>query len=328
MILLVLSYQLFGRRISTYVAEIVDNFPLSPDRRIDTYDFTSTETETICLTGGRFDSLSTKEIIPNTVHYVVGLHDAELSFPTYFSILTALKSLNPTIIKLHHTENLDTSNKYVQLLVQDKRVEFVPHAASRVASEIKQSSHFAHLADLLRLKVLYAEGGIYLDADVYVLQSFDALRNSSRDVVLGYEGGNRWGLCNAVIIARPGAAFIKRWIASYADFGAGEWNTHSVILPKQMAEEHPNEVCILSPHVFFWPTWTRRHVKWMHEPLGRSEAIRAQEDLNAHGGSYFNGQLAYHAWNQLSWKPYMSKLTEKIVKQDDTRFNLMIRRFL
>jgi mannosyltransferase OCH1-like enzyme len=31
---------------------------------------------------------------------------------------------------------------------------------------MKQSNHFAHLADILRLNVLYEEGGIYLDADV------------------------------------------------------------------------------------------------------------------------------------------------------------------
>jgi hypothetical protein len=307
---------------------LVYNLPLPDNRDVDTYDFTTTEIEDLCLSGAHLNNLSTETSIPNTVHYVIGLHDAELSFLAYISILTALKSLNPATVKLHHTENLNISNKYIQLLLQDDHVELVLHGASDVTSEMKLSSHFAHLADVLRLKVLYSEGGIYLDSDVYILQSFDALRNSSRDVVLGHEGGNRGGLCNAIIIARTGAAFIDRWIASYSDFSSGEWNNHSVLLPKQMAEKHPNEVCTLSPHAFFWPTWTRRHLKWMHEPLGKEEAIRAQEILDTNKGSYFDGQLAYHSWNQLAWEPYLSKLTEEIIKRDDTRFNLIIRRFL
>ena len=326
LILFGLCYQ-FWRPLSTHVVALVENF-LPYNRGVDTYDFISTEIEDLCLSGASLDNLSTKTPIPNTVHYVVGLHDAELSFVAYLSILTALKSLNPEVVKLHHTENLNISNEYIQILLQDKRVKLVLHAASMVTSEMKLSSHFAHLADVLRLKVLYAEGGIYLDADVYILQSFDTLRNSSRDVVLGYEGGNRGGLCNAVIIARAGAAFIDRWIASYTDFSAGEWNTHSVILPKEMSEKHPNEVCTLSPQAFFWPTWTRRHLKWMHKPLSQEEAIGVQEILDTNRGSYFDGQLAYHSWNQLAWKPYLSKLTEEIIKRDDTRFNLIIRRFL
>jgi len=306
---------------------IILRFPPT-DKSIGTYDFVPTEIERLCQSGASLDGLSTKTAIPNTVYYVIGLHDAELSFAAYLSVLTALKSLDPTTVKLHHTESLNIDNKYIQLLLQDKRVQLVFHTASGIASEMKQSNHFAHQADVLRLNVLYEEGGIYLDADVYVLQSFTALRHSSRDVVLGHEGGNRAGLCNAIIMARPGATFINRWIASYAGFTEGEWNTHSVILPKKMSEEHPNEVCTLSPHTFFWPTWTRRHLKWMHEPLSKKEAIEAQEVLNTNGGSYFEGQLAYHAWNQLAWKPYLSKLTIESIKGDDTRFNLMTRRFL
>ena len=307
---------------------LFDNLPLPYNRGVDTYDFFTTEIEDLCLNGSRLNNLPTEAPIPNTVHYVIGLHDAELSFLAYLSILTASKSLNPATVKLHHTENLNITNEYIQLLVQDQRVKLVLHDANTVASEMKLSNHFAHMADVLRLKVLYSEGGIYLDSDVYILQSFDALRNSSRDVVLGYEGGNRGGLCNAVVTARTRADFINRWIDSYANFSAGEWNSHSVILPKQMAEKYPDEVCTLSPHAFFWPTWTRRHLKWMYEPLGKEEAMRAQEILDANGGSYFDGQLAYHSWNQLAWKPYLSKLTEEIIKRDDTRFNLLIRRFL
>ena len=37
------------------------------------------------------------------------------------------------------------------------------------------------------------------------------------------------GLCNAVIIARPGAEFLKRWLATYDEFSEWYWTQHSVV---------------------------------------------------------------------------------------------------
>lgn len=37
------------------------------------------------------------------------------------------------------------------------------------------------------------------------------------------------GLCNAVIIARRGAEFLKRWLDSYEDFREDRWTEHSVV---------------------------------------------------------------------------------------------------
>src|SRR5262249_14317810 len=150
-VLFALCYQLW--HLSTKRVEGV-----SDDRQVDTYDFVPTEIERLCQSGASLDGLSTKTAIPNTVHYIIGLHDAELSFAAYLSVLTALRSLDPTTVKLHHTESLNIGNKYIQSLLQDKRVQLVFHTASGIASKMKQSNHFAHLADVLRLNVLYEEG--------------------------------------------------------------------------------------------------------------------------------------------------------------------------
>jgi hypothetical protein len=50
--------------------------------------------------------------------------------------------------------------------------------------------------------------------------------------------------------------------------------------------------------------------------------------LQRNGGSLYEGQLAYHAWNQMSWGLYLSKLDDQRVMEHDTRFNLMIRKFV
>ena len=37
------------------------------------------------------------------------------------------------------------------------------------------------------------------------------------------------GLCNAVIIARPGATFLERWLRTYDSFDERQWTAHSVV---------------------------------------------------------------------------------------------------
>ncbi len=71
-------------------------------------------------------------------------------------------------------------------------------------------SHIAHMADVLRLHTLLEHGGIYLDIDVLSLRPFTPLLDE--DTVLGEESGV--GLCNAVILAKPGAPFLQEWLAS------------------------------------------------------------------------------------------------------------------
>src|SRR5581483_6850969 len=82
----------------------------------------------------------------------------------------------------------------------------------------------AHQADVARLQILHQHGGIYLDLDVLCLRPFAPLQNES--VVMGEEHGE--GLCNAVILAEPGALFLRRWLDAYSNFDPADWNGHSV----------------------------------------------------------------------------------------------------
>lgn len=326
-ILMVLATFQFRLLLSDTAIDLFDDLPISPRYKAEKYDFVPTKTEAACF-DGTLANQTYKDPIPNIVHYVIGLHDAEISYPAYLSIKSALKSLKPEALKLHHTGNIDIEHPYIQYLLKHPAVKLVLHNPEQLVVSMSGSNHYAHLADILRLQVLQRDGGIYLDSDVFALKAFATLRQSPRDVVLGNEGGNRNGLCNAVIIARPGAAFLQRWIDSYKDFREGEWNDHSVLLPKKWADANPSEVCQLSPHAFFWPTWTRKHVRWMHEPLTEDGIKETRQLLRKNGGTLYDGQLAYHAWNQMSWGAHLSKLNDSVVLKENTRFNMMVRRFV
>ena len=70
---------------------------------------------------------------------------------------------------------------------------------------------WAFVSDYIRLYILLNEGGIYLDTDVEVIQSFDSFL--SNDVFLGYEVDNYIG--TAVIGAEPKNEFIKELLSFY-----------------------------------------------------------------------------------------------------------------
>ena len=80
-------------------------------------------------------------------------------------------------------------------------------------------------------------GGIYLDIDTFILKPFASASLMSYHTAMAVElDGGRWqdemnpkGLCNAIIISRPGAVFIERWLRSYESFDDREWADHSVV---------------------------------------------------------------------------------------------------
>jgi hypothetical protein len=264
--------------------------------------------------------------IPNVVHFLWGFQNPEMTFMNYLAIRSALVSLKPDTLKVHY-EELNMDNIWFQKLKDS--ITLVHHEmAFEYPKQTQEKWQASHLTDALRLDILQNEGGIYMDTDVISLRPLDALRHSKKDVVLGHEGGDRHGLCNAIILARRDAPFLRRWIESYSDFSPKEWNYHSVILPKKMALDHPDQICTLAPTVFFWPTWTTGHIHHMHEPITPDEAREVENLLSFNGGALYQDQLAYHAWSQVARTEYLEKLTPEIVSEKDTRFNILVRRFL
>uniref|UniRef100_A0A093XU15 Inositol phosphoceramide mannosyltransferase 3 n=1 Tax=Talaromyces marneffei PM1 TaxID=1077442 RepID=A0A093XU15_TALMA len=266
----------------------------------ESYDFHETSEEAQCFKNTH--ALS-KSPIPKVVHFLWGFgNHPEITFMNYLAIRSALISLKPDTLKLHY-EELNRDNIWFRRL-QDSITLVHHNMTAEYPKQTKEHWQVSHLADALRLDILHREGGIYLDADVIALKSFDTLLHNQRDVILGSEGGDRHGLCNAIILARPNAAFLGQWIDSYSDFVPSEWNYHSVLLPKEMSLDHPSEICTLAPTVFFWPTWTHKHIRYMHEELSEEKVLEVEDLLDAYGGALYSNQLAYHAWSQVARKEY------------------------
>lgn len=234
----------------------------------------------------------------------------------------ALVSLQPDRLNLHYTD-LNNGNEWLRKL--HANITFIHHDLQQeYPKQIEENWHLAHISDVMRLDILQRDGGIYFDTDVIALQPFDDLLHSPKDTILGNDGRERFGLCNGIILGRKEATFMNRWKASYSSFEVGEWNTHSVILPKVWSLAFPEDFCTLSPSAFFWPSWDS--IQYMHEPLTDAQARKFEKTLASHNGSMYPHQLAYHAWHQVA--PQLDNLAPEIVMTRSTRFVMLVRRFI
>lgn len=283
----------------------------------------------------------TPQKIPNIVHYIFGLSpdfgSKPFSFIHFLSILATRRVIRPQRIYFHYQFEPDSvwyhdyAKKYVTPIhITDDTDSVYGH---KITSP-------AHMADVLRLKILQRYGGIYLDIDVIPLRPFEELLHNS--MVMGYEGGNLWGLCNAVILAERGAPFLDKWLATYVAFDSRKWNQHSVIIPKILAEHHVDEICRLSPTAFFWPTWTSNHIAWMFEEMGTTQRIEFEQNLTKIKNDrafddyfsvdeyklLFGDQFAIHLWESLTWDKYLKKMDPETLNSSTSRFAMMVKQII
>src|SRR5262245_61486301 len=134
--------------------------------------------------------------IPKILHYCFGL-DRDFggkpwSLVHFVSVKSAIERIKPEKAYIYY-EYEPTGVWWEQTRAMLTRVKI--RAPRQIFGNVLE--HPAHRAGVVRLDVLLQHGGIYLDSDVFVHESFDSLLDNS--VVLGKEG--EFGLADAVILA-------------------------------------------------------------------------------------------------------------------------------
>ncbi len=256
-------------------------------------------------------------MIPKVVHFCFGLSsdpgDRRWSLLNHVCVMSALDRLRPERAVLWF--EFEPTGPWWRLTK--------PHlelARTKAPREVFGNPllHYAHRADVLRLRLLLEHGGIYLDTDVFVHRPFDDLLG--HETVLGLQQES-WsdrpsGLCNAVILARSGARFLHRWIEGYRGFSSrgrdATWDEHSVRLPLRLAEANPEEVTVLPHDAFHWPTWIAQDLALLYGPPPEREV---------------RGRYANHLWAQAA-RRYTRDLTPGQVRSVDSAFHLWARPYL
>jgi hypothetical protein len=254
-------------------------------------------------------------VIPRILYTVFGLSPDFGGKPFgmlhYACIMSALAHIRPERCVIAYAHEPDTP-WWHRLRGQVEMQQITP--PERVFGSTV--SHYAHRADVWRIETLLEHGGIYLDADVLVTRPFDDLL--AHEMVMGLQrDGYGEGLCNAVMLARPGARFLARWYDTYRSFRSqgrdAYWDEHSVRIPRRLATEHPEEITVLPPQAFFTPGPSDADV----------DRIFASPAPLAVPGAY-----AHHLWESAAWAPYLDGLTIAEVRRRDTAFHHLIRPYL
>ncbi|GAA6014983.1 hypothetical protein JCM11491_002382 [Sporobolomyces phaffii] len=262
--------------------------------------------------------------IPPFLHYVFGLHPTYGGKPfnlIYYACMTsALLTLKPRILYLHYVYP-PTGFYWEEFVrnVQDSGHTKLELRKVRDVTEIYGNPvwHYAHKADIHRLEVLKEFGGTYLDVDVLVTRDLTPLYRY--ETVMGMESQPILesnlppsGLCNAVILAKPYAPFITRWLESYKTFSAASWAGHSVTLPWQLAQQHPDEITVLNRYAFFWPLWHEDHLKLVHQSSSYS-FVEPPSGSRSPAALLSGSQFVYHLWESFAYDDYLSRYTPDLV---------------
>lgn len=115
-----------------------------------------------------------------------------------------------------------------------------------------EQKRWAFAADAVRLYALYTEGGIYLDTDVEVLQSFDELLK--QPYLFGYENGSK-RIEAATMGCEAGFAPVKAALDFYRkkDFNYSEDQVDQLVLPNILRESFKNFELDIMPESVFSP---------------------------------------------------------------------------
>jgi hypothetical protein len=276
--------------------------------------------------------------VPNRFHFVFGLKPQIEPFHIVFYLcIESCRRINrPEAIHFHyHYEPYGPWWDRIRPHLRLHRVEPVSFVTRSEAywrhqegAFIKQAGlDYAHQSDFLRLQVLNEHGGIYADIDTLFVNPLPA-ELFSYEFVLGSEGEMRnretgepyESLCNALILARPGAAFGRRWLQEMYGLFDGTWDRHSCHGAATVRGMMPDAVHVV-PHWYFYRYhWTPGDIALLLEGLDGDPG----------------GIFSIHLWNHLWWessrtdfsKISKETLTEDFIRYTDTTYNVLARRFL
>ncbi len=184
-------------------------------------------------------------MIPNIIHFI---HIAgEFVFLNYLAVLSAKLVHKPDTIYLHY--NNEPGGYYWQ-----KVKTFVTLQYQEVPEYIgqKKIKHIAHKSDVLRIQILNATGGVYLDTDVLSVRPYHHLLNHT--TAMAAESKN--ALSNGVLFSQPNSKFLKIWYSKFEqNFNPDGWGEATVILPMSVAKTNPSLISLLPKSTFYKYRW-------------------------------------------------------------------------
>jgi hypothetical protein len=275
--------------------------------------------------------------IPNIVHFVFGLSpQAEpMHIVHYLCLESCRRVYRPDAIHFHyrhepHGEWWQRIRPHLTLhrVANERQVADVRHYRQTKEGRFieKAGWTYAHEADFIRLDVMGEWGGIYADMDTLFVQPLP-WRLFRHEFVIGEEpplpgadGVLRPSLCNAVMLARPGAKFPARWRARMTEVFDGTWSRHSCQEAAHLWSAIPDAVHVVPQRYFYHHAPTRAGIHALLEAV----------DPDLHD------VYSLHLWAHLWWDEWRTDFTSfhaglisaEHVRTVDSTYNVIARGFL
>lgn len=228
--------------------------------------------------------------IPRVFHFVL-LRRVRLHLIHYLCLASCLRVNRPDAVFLHYRREPHgpwwerIRDRITPVALPQRRSAFSAWRYRRDPNMLRY--RYAHDTDVLRLELLRDHGGIYADLDTLFVRPLgdELLRH---DFVIGREDDVDGipSLCNALLLARPGAAFTTRWLDELDGAFDGSWSNHSTLLPARLHAAAP-ELAHVEPTRSFYP------VMWRSRDL---EALWECDEPQLLDGAY-----SVHLWAHLWW---------------------------
>ena len=269
--------------------------------------------------------------IPRIAHYVFGFKNPPDPFHLVhaLAIESCLDVVRPDAVHLHaRTSPAGPAWDRVADRIELHEVGHAPAVHPSKYSDLNIYRYaYAHHADFIRLDVLAERGGLYADLDTLFVatipdECWDApfVIGREADVADPDGGAPRPALSNAVMLARPGSAFVEAWRSEMAEALDGSWAAHSCFLAKDLAERMPADVRIEPQRVFH-----------AFEPSPEGIAL-----LLEHPPPELDGVVALHLAAHLWWDEdrrdfsdvHGDQITEDWIRSSPSTYATLARRFL
>lgn len=251
------------------------------------------------------------ELVPNIVHFVLLKENTtELDFISATCILAAFLNQNPQKVVLH-TNAQHFHGKYWNITSTILGSKLHKSSVSRPTHVFGSPlSSIFHASDVIRIKVLQEEGGIFLDLDTFLVRPLDEF--FKYDVTLGWPKDQNIG--TQIILAKPQAKFINLWLQSYKDYRASMWYYNAGEAPTQVIlKKNPSLVHRVTEafgvqglsrelyqleHWDQWKEYFAIHLLARHRDyLVPDDPIVEFNEVNIQNYSKTFGQLARSIWN-------------------------------
>ena len=212
---------------------------------------------------------------PNIVHFLY-FGGRPFSYVNYMAVRAAYEVQRPDAIYMHCTEepvgnpNWEAIRQYVTLRKLDDITHF----------EGKDIPWPQYKSDIARIRILLAEGGIYLDNDMVLTKPIHELLG--RSTVMSYESKTGHALSNAFIATPANSPFLKIWLERMASRINSIWADHSVVLSAELAHVYPDLVKTLPCSAFcpfYWDDQSVFHKSLSEVDLSNTYAIHLWDSL-------------------------------------------------